>query len=332
MNHRNFIIAILNFFVLSVSMSCSNKSDKGSTDSEIELTEEEIAAGFQLLESSCFSCHSPNAAMDNRIAPPMAAVKKHYVKDETSYEDFRADLVAFVNDPSEENAQMPRAIRKFGVMPKMSFDSTQHEQMAYYIFHNELEAPEWFEQHYQQERKRHGRQMGNKGFSSNQEYMKHGKQIAMNTKSVLGGNLKRAINTDGAASAIDFCNTRAIPLTDSMSVELNASVRRVSDKPRNPNNRAKGPELAYIQATKALITSGEQPKPQLQEIDGRMVGYYPIVTNGMCLQCHGVPKEQILDETVAAINAKYPADEATGYGENELRGIWAIGMDKQGGE
>lgn len=296
------------------------------------MSEEDIAEGFRLLESSCFSCHSPNASMDSRIAPPMAAVKKHYVGDETSYADFRSQLVQFVNDPSEENAQMPGAIRKFGVMPKMSFDSTALEQMAYYIYHNDLEAPEWFEEHYQAEQQKHKRKGKGAKLSSNQDYMKHGKQIAMNTKSVLGSNLKGAINAHGAASAVDFCNTRAIPLTDSMSVELHASVSRVSDQPRNPENRAEGAELNYILTTKALLASGEQPKPQMQEIEGKMVGYYPIVTNGMCLQCHGQPKDQIMTETLAAIDQKYPNDEATGYGENELRGIWVITMDKQSAE
>ena len=52
--------------------------------------------------------------------------------------------------------------------------------------------------------------------------------------------------------------------------------------------------------------------------------YYPIVTNAMCMQCHGKKDLQIKPETLAAIGEFYPEDKATGYGENELRGIWVV--------
>jgi|TARA_B110000240_G_scaffold47236_1_gene53538 hypothetical protein len=45
------------------------------------------------------------------------------------------------------------------------------------------------------------------------------KEIAVATKGVLGKNLLNAINTKGVAGAVDFCNTQAIPLTDSMAIE-----------------------------------------------------------------------------------------------------------------
>jgi hypothetical protein len=49
----------------------------------------------------------------------------------------------------------------------------------------------------------------------------------------------------------------------------------------------------------------------------------------MCLQCHGIPNNQILPTTLSKIKELYPTDKATGYGENELRGIWVIEMDKK---
>ena len=67
----------------------------------------------------------------------------------------------------------------------------------------------------------------------------------------------------------------------------------------------------------------------VQEIYDKMVGYYPIETNKMCLQCHGLPNTQILPATLTKLKHLYPTDKAIGYGENELRGIWVIEMNKK---
>ena len=47
----------------------------------------------------------------------------------------------------------------------------------------------------------------------------------------------------------------------------------------------------------------------------------------MCLQCHGSKGIDIAPETLKVIEEKYPNDQATGYTENQLRGIWVIELD-----
>ena len=56
--------------------------------------------------------------------------------------------------------------------------------------------------------------------------------------------------------------------------------------------------------------------------------YYPIKTNSMCLQCHGKPNSNIKSNTLNKIKNLYPNDLATGYNENEIRGIWSITFNK----
>jgi len=151
----------------------------------------------------------------------------------------------------------------------------------------------------------------------------------MNTKAVLGKNLIVAIKNKGAEEAVAFCNTRAFNIVDSAGVALNTKIRRVSDFPRNAGNIANSTELNYIHNGKKAIVNGEKIKPLVQEIDGKMVGYYPILTNDMCMQCHGNTTTQIQPETFDKIKDLYPNDKATGYSSNELRGIWVIEMDKK---
>lgn len=159
-------------------------------------------------------------------------------------------------------------------------------------------------------------------------YLETGKGLAMQTKASLGKSLAMALNEKGSDGAVEFCNTQAIPITDSMSVMLGAKIKRVSDKPRNSKNQANESELSYINNWKEAKAKGKEHTPLLTELDGKMVGYYPIVTNQMCIQCHGTPGKQINVATLSKIKKLYPTDKAIGYAEDEIRGIFVVEMNK----
>ncbi len=155
-------------------------------------------------------------------------------------------------------------------------------------------------------------------------YLEQGQQYALRTQSVLGKNLMQAVQTGGAAHALTFCNEQAIPLTDSMSAQLGVSLKRVSDQNRNPVNAASEAELAYIKDAKMAIAEGNMPAGVVRLTGEKVVGYYPILTNDLCLNCHGDPGQDITEETLQAIHAHYPEDKAVGYRANQLRGIWVV--------
>jgi len=323
---KNWILSLSVAGTLIFLASCgqNEKAQNVELDQIADVTlDSDLSKGFQLLESNCFSCHSPNAKGSNRVAPPMFAIKKHYIGDGVNKEQFTGSLINYINDPSEENSEMPGAIEKFGVMPKMEFSKEELELIANYIYETELERPGWYQKNYQQEKRKHMAKM-----NEDLSYEDRGRKYAMSTKSILGKNLLGAIKSNGTEKALEFCNIKAIALTDSMANVLGATIRRVSDKNRNPLNAANETELEYINAAHLLLANGGKLTPQLQEINGKMVGYYPIMTNAMCLQCHGIPNEQIRPATLERIALLYPEDLATGYGENELRGIWVVEMAK----
>ena len=153
-------------------------------------------------------------------------------------------------------------------------------------------------------------------------------KYAIETKGVLGKNLMNAINTQGTEKAIEFCSTKAIVLTDSMSIAFNASIKRVSDKPRNPINMANDNETAFINELKQKISKGEKMTPKFTESDGKITGYFPIETNAMCLQCHGSKDLDINPNVLKKIAQLYPKDLATGYKENQIRGIFVVTQNK----
>jgi cytochrome c553 len=310
---------------LVLASACNTQTPKENDHpaSKNEITFD-LRKGFNLAENYCFSCHSPNATLMSRIAPPMMAIKKHYINNITTEQEFAANIIHFLNNPSEEISKMPGAIAKFNLMPKMSFSEENLMQIAHYIYNTDIAETDWFENHYQQEKKKYDNQAQHQSLS----YTEQGLQYAMATKAILGKNLIGAINEKGTAEAMSFCNTKAIHLTDSMAQNQGVAISRVSDQERNSNNKANAEELAYIKASKAKIRAGKKPSPQIVELANMVVGYYPIITNAMCLQCHGNIGTNIGATTLAKLNTLYPNDQARGYGLDELRGIWVIEMSK----
>ncbi|OWR13350.1 DUF3365 domain-containing protein [Chryseobacterium sp. VAUSW3] len=149
------------------------------------------------------------------------------------------------------------------------------------------------------------------------------KNYAAEAQQLLGSQLKQKIAEGGPENALQFCNINAIPLTDSISKKYSVSIKRVSDKYRNPDNAANPAELAVITTYKAMLAAGKMPEGLLKDNHY----YAPIVTNAMCLQCHGTPGKELAEKTHLKIKSLYPQDKATGYGVDELRGIFSIAIN-----
>lgn len=316
---------------LSINYSCKDKTSYSTTDA-VDQSSNNIAAldGKKLMEQKCYLCHSPEAAFEQRIAPPMVAIKSHYLKDSMSKATFSDDIWNFVQKPTKEKSKMKGAVKRFGIMPYQHYEEKEVKAIAAYMYDYKIDEPAWFKSHI--EEKSHGkvkyRNDGIKTADSNTEATKTpaeiGMEYALNTKKQLGKNLMGAIQKKGTLEAFKFCNVRAYPITDSMAMAQNATIKRVSDKPRNPKNQANSKELDIIEKFKKAVAAGNDYKPVTQIENGQHKVYYPIVTNSMCLQCHGVPDKDIQPDVFATINDLYPADKAKGYDVKQVRGMWAI--------
>ncbi|WP_299392142.1 DUF3365 domain-containing protein [uncultured Gelidibacter sp.] len=159
-------------------------------------------------------------------------------------------------------------------------------------------------------------------------YADRGLKYALNTQAVLGNNLMKAIESSGTSGALTFCNIKAYPLTDSMAKLEKVNLKRITDKPRNPDNQANAAELEHIETYKEIIANQELPNPVISESGGKVLVYYPILTNSMCLQCHGKPNKNIASSTLSKLKILYPEDKAIGYGVNEVRGLWSVTFNK----
>ena len=317
--------------VLLVMTSCGQSNKENYIPSSTSDYNLESHPGKRLMEVNCNICHSSNVDHKNRLAPPMFAVKKHYIDDTTTKTEFIEAIQAWIKNPNEEDARMHGAINRFGVMPRTPFPEETIVQIADYMFEYDLDRPG----------NHKGDRLLNSGISrktplhssENEQaeamsYSQRGLEIALATKQILGKNLMEKIQKDGTIEAISFCHEMAHPITDSMSTNFNATIKRVSDKPRNPRNKANVIELGHIQTFKNDLKIRQEPEPIVEERENEIHVYYPIITNAMCLQCHGQPEETLNLETISKLKQLYPSDRAIGYDVNEVRGIWHVSLVK----
>lgn len=323
--------ALLLSILLLGSCKDTKISEFGSTDTTVK---KELAKtvqahpGKKIMETECYICHDPKASQESMIAPPLAAVKSYYIGKNTTKEQFTEDLIQWVNDPETES-KIPDALLEFGSMPYIPYPDDAIAQIAEYMYENDIERPNWYDKAVQENGSGQwmNRNIVSKEIQENSA--QKGMAYAKATQKALGMNLIKAIGENGTLGAIEFCSTKALPLTDSMSVMNNAIIKRVTDKPRNPKNAANREELGYITYYKKLIASGKEPKPIVKREQGEVDFYFPITTNAMCLQCHGKPNEQVTPETFAMLKSLYPSDQALGYGADEVRGVWVVNFDEK---
>lgn len=142
------IIYLVVFFLILSTCVSDKKEPVPKTVSTETVAQIDLVKAKQLLESSCFICHSPTAPENSRLAPPMEAVKRRYLRTYPKMEDFTQAMVDFVANPTEEKVLMFGAVDRFNLMTPVPFPEEDLRAIATYIYEYELEQPEWFEEHY----------------------------------------------------------------------------------------------------------------------------------------------------------------------------------------
>ncbi|MCO6490668.1 MAG: DUF3365 domain-containing protein [Phaeodactylibacter sp.] len=156
-------------------------------------------------------------------------------------------------------------------------------------------------------------------------YLKKGAEVTGATFAALSGTLREALQREGVAGAVKYCNLAAYPLVDSLSRMYDADIRRTSLRVRNPKDKPTEAELAVLKAYHANREAGAPLLPGVERAGSSSVAFYaPILIQEACLQCHGKLGETLLEEDYAVIRELYPGDEATGYQAGDLRGMWSV--------
>lgn len=142
----------------------------------------------------------------------------------------------------------------------------------------------------------------------------------------LKSELVSAMAAGSAVSAIGVCKDVAPAIARSHSLE-SWSIRRVSERNRNPNNRADTTQMRFL--AQFADTSAQAPRflvdwtPNDTDTTAVFTYYQPIRTQAMCLKCHG-DMQTLGPGVYEALRKEYPMDKATGYKAGDLRGMFVV--------
>lgn len=300
---KHAYLLLTSLFIISILAACNGNSNTAENTPSSKM-------GKQLLLDNCGACHNLPDRNQTGVAPSFLAIKQSYPAN--SIEQFKKDIAYFLSNPSLEKSKMKSAVKEYGIMPKMGYSESDVNSILDYLFNEDLENFESSEVESNLD----------KPVVSELEMRK---KIALKTKSILGKNLMKAMKENGPVGAIGFCNEKALLLSDSMGNIEQANIKRVTNKPRNPANKANKDELNILKSLQLEENKGGV----LTERNGKKIGYFKIETNEMCLKCHGDLEKDISKKTAEKISFLYPNDLATGYKPNQLRGMWVVELPKK---
>ncbi|HUV30927.1 MAG TPA: DUF3365 domain-containing protein [Acidobacteriota bacterium] len=138
----------------------------------------------------------------------------------------------------------------------------------------------------------------------------------------LKGELMAALSSGDAVDAIAVCRNMA-PEIASRYATGNWSIRRVSDRNRNPNNRADTMQAVILSRFADTSAAPYMESWTIADSVSIYRFYKPIRTVPLCLKCHG-DVQTLAPGVFEALKRQYPLDKATGYRSDELRGMFVV--------
>ncbi len=159
-----------------------------------------------------------------------------------------------------------------------------------------------------------------------QLYLYAAEELITQFTTALQGELVSAIDSAGAVNALRVCRETA-PELAAAHTDAGWSLRRVTKKFRNPDNRADSSETAYL----ASFADTSQNAPTFlvdwtgdKDDSVRTFRYYqPIKMRPPCLKCHG-DLQTLAPGVYRTLKKQYPTDRATGYRNGELAGMFVV--------
>lgn len=164
------------------------------------------------------------------------------------------------------------------------------------------------------------------------EAMKWGEEISLEAQKQLMGTLQKAIEEKGVSGAVEFCNVQALPILQEVSDQYGVTVRRASNKYRNPADKPLKEEKEILEAYEYNEQNGIKNTTNLQKIKGGSVLLFSkaiTIPGALCLNCHGEPGKDIPEEALQKIDRLYPEDKAKGHAIGDLRGMWSIAIPQK---
>ncbi len=108
-----------------------------------------------LFKIYCDVCHGMTGGMNmaKRVAPPIAAVRMHYIGRHPDKKSFIKAISGWVAKQDPGKSLMRGAIRRFNIMPPVPVSKEHAMKIADYIYEGKLQQPAGMQEHVRQQHK-----------------------------------------------------------------------------------------------------------------------------------------------------------------------------------
>ena len=143
----------------------------------------------------------------------------------------------------------------------------------------------------------------------------------------LKSHLQSALIQGGPTEAISVCSEIAPDIARRFSKQTGWEIGRTALKYRNPNNAPDEWEKKILKKFQKQRQAGQPIKEmetsKVVNMNGKPYFRYmkAIPTKGVCVTCHG---PSIAPKVAAAIDKRYPNDQARGFTVGDVRGAFSI--------
>jgi hypothetical protein len=156
--------------------------------------------------------------------------------------------------------------------------------------------------------------------------LKHGDSIVVVAQRLHEARLAEHLAQGGVAAALPYCQPENFEEVEALQDKFGAISRRFSERARNPQNKPTGSTGQAL----AKYSKGHERQATVEALNQNEIRYTsPIyLRDQSCLSCHGTVGQEISQTDYALIKGKYPQDQATGYKQGDLMGMWELTFDK----
>ena len=144
----------------------------------------------------------------------------------------------------------------------------------------------------------------------------------------LKGKLQEAVKSSGFGGAISVCKEIGLVRAREVGEKFGGSIRRVTLKNRNPQNVPDSYEAGVLTKMESDHHAGKLQEAYVEVVTGadgkkNLRFMKPIITEALCLNCHGTP-DKLNPDAGKAIQQNYPDDKDTGYSADQVRGAFSV--------
>lgn len=159
-----------------------------------------------------------------------------------------------------------------------------------------------------------------------------GNLIVDSLQKTISRKLDSALSKGGIEAAIPFCILSNYALKDSLEQKHEVLISR-SSFPEKLRNQKSIPDNFQKEILDAYSYSQEKGLPVFKDVQIRekeIIFNAPVIlSEKLCLRCHGVPGKDLTEAEYQLIHSLYPQDKSVNMKMNEVMGLWTVKFNKE---